>query len=158
MYISSADFMTRNTERRVEIAVPIMDAAIRTRIHRYLELCFADNTKARSMDNAGKYHHIHGDEPDNSSQDILMATTKGSVEAPTQGTIRPAHKGIIFSTTYKPEFPEVTREKKPKRKKASGTKKSEGKPKKKDSGKKTKTKAKGKTGKGKSKTGGSKKK
>ena len=158
LYISSADFMTRNTERRVEVAVPIMDAAIRIRIHRYLELCFADNTKARSMDNAGKYHHIHGDEPDNSSQDILMATTKGSVEAPMQGTIRPAHKGIIFSTTYKPEFPEVTREKKPKRKKGSGTKKSEGKPKKKDSGKKTKTKAKGKTGKGKSKSGGSKKK
>ena len=68
------------------------------------------------------------------------------------------HKGIVFSTTYKPEFPEVTREKKPKRKKDSGAKKAEGKTKKKDAAKKAKTKAKGKAGKAKSKSGSAKKK
>ena len=167
MYISSADFMTRNTERRVEIAVPIMDASIRGQIHHYLDLCFADNTKARSMDNEGKYHHIHGDEPDHSCQDVLMATTKGTPEAVTQGSIRPAHKGIVFSTTYTPEFPEVTRSGKPKKqksgkkkssggkkttggKKTSGGKKASGKNKKKAAEKKSKPKTKGNTGKPKS--------
>ncbi len=151
LYISSADFMTRNTERRVEIAVPIMDASVRSRIHHYLELCFADNTKARSMDKDGKYHHIHGDEPDNSCQDILMAITKGEPETVNQGVIRPAHKGIIFTTDYKPEFPEVTRDRKRKKKKdnakkAGGKKKSTGKSAKKDAKKKGQSKEKAGTG------------
>ena len=151
LYISSADFMTRNTERRVEIAVPIMDASVRSRIHHYLELCFADNTKARSMDKDGKYHHIHGDEPDNSCQDILMAITKGEPETVNQGVIRPAHKGIIFTTDYKPEFPEVTRDRKRKKKKdtakkAGGKKKSTGKSAKKDAKKKGPSKEKAGTG------------
>ena len=151
LYISSADFMTRNTERRVEIAVPIMDASVRSRIHHYLELCFADNTKARSMDKDGKYHHIHGDEPDNSCQDILMAITKGEPETVNQGVIRPAHKGIVFTTTYKPEYPEVTRDRKRKKKKdtakkAGGKKKSTGKSAKKDAKKKGPSKEKAVTG------------
>ncbi len=163
LFISSADFMTRNTERRVEVAVPISDAAVRNKIHHYLDLCFADNTKARSMDNAGKYHHIHGDEPDNSCQDVLMATTTGEEESVTQGVIRPAHKALVFSTTYKPEFPEVKPKKTAKRKSAkkktkqtaakkkSSTKKTKAKS-------KTKTKNKEKTGKGKSGSGTAKKK
>ena len=100
LYISSADFMTRNTERRVEIAVPISDPKIREQIHSYLDLCFADNAKARWMDKSGKYHHIHDEKPLLSSQDELMKLTPGSSETLPQGTIRPAHRGIVFSTRY----------------------------------------------------------
>ena len=41
VYISSADFMTRNTTRRVEVAVPIYDAALRA----HLEQIFADQLR-----------------------------------------------------------------------------------------------------------------
>lgn len=101
LYISSADFMTRNTERRVEVAVPISDPKIKDILHSYLELCLADNTKARRMDREGKYHHIHDEKADICMQDVLMANTKGSTETLPQGTIRPAHKGIVFDTQFK---------------------------------------------------------
>ena len=135
LYISSADFMTRNTERRVEIAVPIMDPKLRAALTGYLELCLADNTKARRMDKNGKYHHIHDEKPEVSCQDVLMAETVGSTETLPQGTMRPAHRGIIFDTKFK--APELTI-KKPKK---SGEKK------KKSSGKTTKKKAAGKNAK-----------
>ncbi|MBR4456406.1 MAG: polyphosphate kinase 1 [Solobacterium sp.] len=157
LYISSADFMTRNTERRVEVAVPVADPDIRSRIHDYLDLCFRDNTKARSMDNEGKYHHIHGDEPDFSFQDVLMETTAGEPEAGTQGTIHPAHKAIVFNTTFKGDFPEITVSKKGRKKAASAKtenrtekKKSDGKgsnKKKSSSGKKSAAKKTGTKGK-----------
>ena len=89
-----------------------------------------------------------------------MATTKGTPEAVTQGSIRPAHKGIVFSTTYTPEFQEVTRSGKPKKKKSGKKKASGGKKtsdgKKSSAGKKASAKSKKKTAekKGKPKTKG----
>ena len=147
LYISSADFMTRNTERRVEVACPIADAGIKNQIHQYLDLCFKDNTKARSMDSEGKYHHIHGDEPDFNSQDVLMETAKGAPESIPQGTVRPAHKAMVFHSDYKPVFPEVSLKKS---KSKSGSKKAAGK--KKDEKKKTAKKADAKAGASKKKT------
>ena len=46
LYISSADLMTRNTERRVEIACPVLDLDLKQRIYDIFELMLADNTKA----------------------------------------------------------------------------------------------------------------
>jgi len=119
LYISSADFMTRNTERRVEVACPISDPAIRETLRSYLELCLADNVKARRMDKHGKYHHIHDDMEPLSCQDEMMKETKGSEQILPQGTIRPAHRGIIFDTKFKAD-PSAQ---KPKKKKKSGGKK-----------------------------------
>ena len=101
LYISSADFMTRNTERRVEIAVPIMDPKIRAFLMEYLDLCLADNIKARRLDKQGKYHHIHDEKAELNSQEELMKRTIGSDETLPQGTMKPAHKGIVFDTKYK---------------------------------------------------------
>ena len=55
IYISSADFMTRNTLRRVEVAVPIEEAALREKIHRIFTLQLQDNVKAREQCPDGIY-------------------------------------------------------------------------------------------------------
>ena len=47
VYISSADFMTRNTMHRVEVAVPLLDETLRERAVELVQLCLSDNTKAR---------------------------------------------------------------------------------------------------------------
>lgn len=55
VYISSADFMTRNTERRVEVAAPIKSAEIRARITDYFHTMLRDNVKARVQQPDGTY-------------------------------------------------------------------------------------------------------
>ena len=55
IYIGSADLMTRNTERRVEIACPVLDPAVRRQIRHYVELYCSDNVKARVLQPDGSY-------------------------------------------------------------------------------------------------------
>lgn len=47
VYISSADFMTRNTDKRVEVAAPILDEKIKSRVIGILETCLSDTVKGR---------------------------------------------------------------------------------------------------------------
>lgn len=58
VYISSADFMTRNTERRVEVAAPILDTALADRVCDIFSTMLADNVKARELGADGKYTHV----------------------------------------------------------------------------------------------------
>ena len=55
IYISSADLMTRNTVRRVEVAAPIYDEAIKKRIRDMFNIMLSDNVKGRRMKPNGKY-------------------------------------------------------------------------------------------------------
>lgn len=55
IYISSADFMTRNTIRRVEVAAPIYDKEIRARIMDMFNTMMSDNIKARVLGSDGIY-------------------------------------------------------------------------------------------------------
>ena len=55
MYISSADLMTRNTDKRVEIATPVLDKKIEGKIYRMLKVMLADNVKARVLLPDGSY-------------------------------------------------------------------------------------------------------
>ncbi|MBQ9358953.1 MAG: polyphosphate kinase 1, partial [Abditibacteriota bacterium] len=55
IYISSADFMSRNTEKRVEIAAPVRSPGAKGRLIRLMELVFADNVKARLLGPDGAY-------------------------------------------------------------------------------------------------------
>lgn len=57
IYISSADFMTRNMERRVEIATPIYDDSIKTRIRNMFHIMECDTVKARQLCSDGNYVH-----------------------------------------------------------------------------------------------------
>ena len=70
-YISSADFMTRNTVKRVEVAAPVYDPAIRARIQGIFDLMLNDNQKARDESAEGVYALVpYEGEPVN-SQEIL---------------------------------------------------------------------------------------
>lgn len=55
VYISSADYMTRNTTRRVEVAAPIYDEEIKRRVLDIFDTQLNDNVKARIMQPDGKY-------------------------------------------------------------------------------------------------------
>ncbi len=68
MYISSADFMTRNTERRVEVAAPIYAPEIQMRIRKIIQLEFSDNVKAKRLLEDGSYMRVQNDRPPTDSQ------------------------------------------------------------------------------------------
>ena len=55
IYIASADFMTRNTLRRVEVAAPIYDEGIKQRIRDMFHTMLSDNVKGRVMQPDGSY-------------------------------------------------------------------------------------------------------
>jgi len=82
IYISSADLMSRNLDRRVEVTVPIYEASIKKELLGFLDLQWNDNTSARILDN-GLTNQINGNTTGNSltSQlafyDFLQASREG---------------------------------------------------------------------------------
>ena len=72
MYISSADLMKRNMEKRVEIACPIYDKANRTRIMDIMSLNYHDNVKGRKLKYDGKYAHKKKKNPEINSQELFL--------------------------------------------------------------------------------------
>jgi polyphosphate kinase len=78
--LGSADWMPRNLDRRVEVMVPIIAAAIRQELKTILELSLEDNRQAWDMAADGSYcqRHPQPDEPIRSSQVQLMERVGGS--------------------------------------------------------------------------------
>ncbi|MFZ4764357.1 MAG: polyphosphate kinase 1 [Roseimicrobium sp.] len=58
VFISSADFMTRNLSKRVELLTPIEDADAKKRLQQILETHFADNVQARELHRDGSYKSV----------------------------------------------------------------------------------------------------
>lgn len=75
IYIASADFMTRNTVRRVEVASPIYDPEIAQRLEEMFITMLSDNQKARVEDNEGNYALVYKSEdtPLNSQEFFYQA-------------------------------------------------------------------------------------
>lgn len=73
MYISSADFMTRNLNRRVEMACPVKSPEIKKEILGILELMLEDDTKARKLRYDGTYEKkpSKGERPVNCQQELI---------------------------------------------------------------------------------------
>ena len=71
MFIGSADFMTRNTVRRVEVATPLYDKEIRDRVRSFFQLQMSDNVKARELKKDGSYDYVKHTKPEIDSQSIF---------------------------------------------------------------------------------------
>ncbi len=72
LYIASADFMTRNTEKRVEIGCPVESEHTRRKIFVIIDEMMADTGMARTMDEKGVYHKIKVDGLERKSQIRFM--------------------------------------------------------------------------------------
>ena len=76
IYLSSADLMTRNMEKRVEIAWPILDKGLRNQVLDYIDTCLRDTAKLRELKADGTYTKLgelaKPDEPKFESQDFLI--------------------------------------------------------------------------------------
>ena len=72
-YISSADFMTRNTVKRVEVAAPVYAQALKDRIQGIFDLMLSDNKKARVENADGNYTLVKCEgEPVNSQEALYQ--------------------------------------------------------------------------------------
>ena len=72
VYIGSADMMTRNTEKRVEVACPIFDPKIRKKLMHDLNIMLADNVKARKMLSDGTYRKkVQGERTVNAQETFM---------------------------------------------------------------------------------------
>ena len=84
VYIASADFMTRNTLRRVEVAAPIEDEAIRNRVIDMFDLMLSDNVQARVMRQDGSYaRRMPGEEEARNTQEMLYQQAYDATSAKT---------------------------------------------------------------------------
>lgn len=72
IYLTSADFMTRNIDTRVEVGFPIYDEDIKKEIRHIIDIQLADNTKSREINshNTNKYHKTTSVVPRRAQLDI----------------------------------------------------------------------------------------
>lgn len=80
IYIGSADFMTRNTIRRVEVAVPILDKQIRERLDHMFEMMMNDDEKGKKLTNKGIYKSRQLSEVKLNSQELFYAMAYSQAE------------------------------------------------------------------------------
>ena len=71
IYIASADFMTRNTLRRVEVAAPVYDEEIKTRLLEMFRIMLKDNQQARQENGEGIYRILPTDEEPLNAQEYF---------------------------------------------------------------------------------------
>lgn len=72
VYIASADFMTRNTTKRVEIAVPLLDKEVKERVCGIFNLTLRDNVKARELQSDGTYLRVQNSGVELNSQECFF--------------------------------------------------------------------------------------
>lgn len=72
VFISSADLMTRNLERRVEVAAPILDEKLKKRVVGMFEIMLQDNVKASRLLSDGTYKRIKNKKPPLNSQEYFF--------------------------------------------------------------------------------------
>ena len=72
-YIASADFMTRNTVRRVEVAAPVYNDKLKTKFQEMFDVMLSDNQKARKLEADGNYHRVSNDLTPVNAQEYFYA-------------------------------------------------------------------------------------
>ena len=81
VYISSADFMTRNIRHRMEVAIPIFDQDIKNRIIDFLDLMFSDDVKIRKLLANGEYTKVQNINNIDAQATLASQAQKRSLEA-----------------------------------------------------------------------------
>lgn len=89
IYIGSADMMTRNTEKRVEVACPILDADVKKQVNHYLKVMLSDNIKARVLNSDGTYRKKEITAPYVDSQAVFMEEAIKAVQEKPVGKEKP---------------------------------------------------------------------
>jgi polyphosphate kinase len=95
VYISSADFMTRNTERRVEVGVPIENEKLKKELIDYFNLQFSDDVKGRMLMPTGYYTKLEANEEPIDAQEKLMELAIQEAESIEDEPEKPS--GKLFS-------------------------------------------------------------
>lgn len=80
VYIGSADYMTRNTLRRVEVATPIFDDEIRERIDSMFEIMMKDDEKGKILNKKGLYEDRQINECKLNSQELFYKMAYGEIK------------------------------------------------------------------------------
>jgi len=88
LYLSSADWMTRNLDQRFEILFPVKDPNLRRRLLHILHTCFADNTKAWILLPDGRYQKIPTEGPAIRSQETFYQEAVDAVRRWEKSRIR----------------------------------------------------------------------
>lgn len=81
VYISSADWMTRNIENRVEVSCPIYQDDIKTELLEVFDICWSDNVKARQIDKTQSNQYKTNDKPKVRAQFALYEYYKDKLKA-----------------------------------------------------------------------------
>jgi polyphosphate kinase len=88
VYMSSADWMTRNLSQRLEILFPINDVNLRRRLIDVLNTCFADNVKSRRLRSNGVYEPVEHDGPRVRAQAIFYKNAAQAVHLAQQAALQ----------------------------------------------------------------------
>jgi polyphosphate kinase len=86
LFLSSADWMPRNLERRVELMFPVLQEDLKSRLYEILEAYFKDNSQARLLGNDGRWVPLRpsGGEAPFSAQEYFLARAAAEAELPAQ--------------------------------------------------------------------------
>ena len=97
IYMASADWMSRNLDRRVEIMFPVEDARLKKEVKHILDVQLADNVKAQLMQPDGSYRKINNapDMPQVEAQQIFCEEAQEKAKAVTEGA--DVHSSRVFT-------------------------------------------------------------
>lgn len=91
VYLASADFMTRNTLRRVEVAAPVLDEDLRRRLAEMFRTMLRDNQQARELRPTGEYVRLRSQENPLNAQEFFYQ------QAYEQAAEQPEAKAVLSS-------------------------------------------------------------
>ena len=105
IYIASADLMTRNTLRRVEVAAPILDAQLRSRLNDMFQVMLRDNRQARELQPNGEYMRVRNQGKAINSQELFyrQAYERASAEQPAAVPAVPGQKAAAPTPAADPK-------------------------------------------------------
>ena len=97
VYIASADFMTRNTLRRVKVEAPILDPDLRRRLTGMFQTMLRDNWQARELRPTGEYVRVRDENPPLDAQEFFYQEAyRQAAEPPEQPPAAAEHGGHGF--------------------------------------------------------------